>query len=288
MNSSAIPLQIRPCDCDSYGHVNNAVYVSYFQQALAECLANLGHGADWQRDGECWWGPQSLNLEYRRPALFGDKLQGCLWLAAPHRTHPDFGFEVYLQAETPEADAPTVFRAAGVWCRKQRNGGHAQEIADDTLAALPQAPGTLPRDFHPPAIPPDVRAYHWEHCVGIHEVGAAGHVHPQALYQWLEESIFDACEQAGWPLSRWLAAGIVTYQTRHDTEIHLLPTGDDVVRITSRLVEVRHLGGTWLQEVQRATDGRLFARDYSTGIHVNLEGRPASPPPQIIDDIQHG
>jgi len=68
----------------------------------------------------------------------------------------------------------------------------------------------------------------------------------------------------------------------------LAPAPNDTVRITSRLIDARRLGGTWLIEVQNLADGQLLARDYSTGVHLNLEGRPAAPPAQIIQDIQFG
>ncbi len=286
---SLISLQIRPSDCDDFGHVNNAIYVSYFQQALAECEALHLYKEAWRPEGEYRWVPERFNLEYRRPAMYGDLLEGNLWLAKPHSTHPVFGFEICSRSPSTGADASVaVFRARGVWCLKHRESGRYKEIAPDRFAELSGKQGGLPREFHTPAASIETRRYSWDHCIELREVAPDKLVHPQALYQWLEESLFDASAQAGWPLERWFASGFFTLQTRHDSEIFTLPRRGENIRITSRIVEVRRLGGTWLQEVHRTADDQLIARDYSTGVFLNLDGRPAAPPAEILNDIQFG
>ena len=283
------PIQIRPSDCDSYGHVNNAVYVSYFQQALADELTRRGCGADWRSNGEYRWEPQTVILEYRRPAAYGDPLTARLWLAQPDRIHPVFGFDIRpILAGAGDDTAPALFRGMGIWGRKHRKDDLPSEIRGELLADFPTDAGGLPRGFETPATIPPSREFHREHAVELKEVDPTGRVHPQALFEWFEESIHEASAQAGWPLARWLAAGVFTLQTRHHTEILDLPTTNDVLQLTSRLIDVRRLGGTWLIEVHRASDNRLLARDYSTGVHLNLEGRPTAPPEQIIHDIQNG
>ncbi len=284
-----LPLQIRPSDCDSYGHVNNAVYVSYFEHALADGLARRGCGADWRSEGEFRWEPQSMILEYRRPAAFGETVEAHLWLAQSDRLHPVFGFDIRPRlAGTGSETTPVLFRGMGIWSRIHRKDDAPSEISVEMLADFPAEAIALPRGFDAPAVLPPAREYRREHKIELKEVDPTGRVHPQALFEWFEESIHDASAQAGWPLARWLAAGVFTLQTRHHAEILCLPKGNEVVRLTSRLIEARRLGGTWLIEAHRASDDRLLARDYSTGVHLNLEGHPTAPPAQIIHDIQNG
>ncbi len=193
-----ISLQIRPSDCDDYGHVNNAIYVSYFQQALAECQTFHIYKEDWRPEGEHYWVPDRLNLEYRRPAIYGDILEGNLWLVKPHSTHPAFGFEICSHSfPSGENASVAIFRARGVWSLKHRKSSRSKEIPSDLLAELPQVAGGLPHDFHAPTPSFEARRYSWDHCVELREVALNGYVHPQALYQWLEESLFDASDQAG-------------------------------------------------------------------------------------------
>ncbi|MGA2111798.1 MAG: acyl-CoA thioesterase [Anaerolineales bacterium] len=285
---SLVHLQIRPSDCDIYGHVNNAVYASYFEQTLAQHLAALGFSDDWQPDSPCFWAPQSLTLEYRQAATYGDPLEGRVWLAKLDGVRPAFGFDILRPARFPDHPALALFRAVGSWARYFKNSGEPQEIPTALLARFPNDEGSLPRERRPVSPSSDVRKYSFDHRVQRSEAAPSGHLHLQAFYRLLEESLSNSCEQAGWPVERWLAAGFFTVQTRHDSQILSLPKAGETVRMTSQLVESRRLGGTWQLEMQRGADGQVLARDYSTGVHLNLEGHPASPPVQILKDIQFG
>jgi acyl-CoA thioester hydrolase len=285
----SLTLQTRPGDCDGYGHVNNAVYVSHFEQTLAGFLSSHGFSADWGAKGEGFWTPQSLTLEYRLAAGCDDPLEGRLWLAEANRFLPVLGFEILGGADISTGSRPLLFRAMGVWVRRSKGGGEPQEIPFDLLAELAKGgAGSLPRMRRPVTTASQVRRYSLDHRVGRNEAGPTGHIHLQPFYRLLEESLSNSCEQAGWPTERWLAAGYFTVQTRHETEILSLPRVNEVVRVTSQLIEVRRLGGTWQLDVRRASDGELLAKDHSTGVHLNLDGRPASPPPEILAAIQFG
>jgi acyl-CoA thioesterase FadM len=137
---------------------------------------------------------------------------------------------------------------------------------------------------------PDVRAriYTRMHKVLSCEVGATGHTHPHTLFDWIGDSVFEASEQAGWPVERWLAAGFMTYQSRHDAMLLALPSLGARIRLTSQIVELRRLRGTWLVEINEEPDGRLLARDYSTGVFLDLQGQPSAPPKEMMDAIRYG
>jgi len=288
MRMPLLPLEVRPSDCDVYGHVNNAVYASYFEYALAHSLNTLGFEADWQPNSTLYWTPHSLTLEYRQPAIWGDTLQGHIWLSKPDAIRPSFGFEILRPREGPQPLAPAVFRAEGTWGRNSRETDEPQEIPSVLLTALANEEGAIPRLRPPTLLSSQTRKYVFEHPVQGSEVGPSGHLQLQALYRLLEESLSDSCDQAGWPKERWLAAGFFTVQTRHDSRIYSLPRAREFISITSQLIESRRLGGTWQIVVRRDTDGPVLVEDYSTGVHLNLEGHPASPPAQILQAIQFG
>jgi acyl-CoA thioester hydrolase len=67
-------LVVRSYECDSYGHVNNAVYLNYLEYARHEYLKWLGISSDELRDaGYGLWVAQ-LRIEYRKPAKMDDAL----------------------------------------------------------------------------------------------------------------------------------------------------------------------------------------------------------------------
>lgn len=69
------PLTVRPYECDSYGHVNHAVYVNYLEHARMEFL----HAAGFDYEGLIAAGfftvISRLDISYRSPAYAGDALE---------------------------------------------------------------------------------------------------------------------------------------------------------------------------------------------------------------------
>lgn len=47
----SLPIQIRFNDVDKFGHVNNAVYFSFYDLGKTEYFANVCPEVDWERDG---------------------------------------------------------------------------------------------------------------------------------------------------------------------------------------------------------------------------------------------
>lgn len=284
-----VRFQTRPCDCDVFGHVNNAVYASIIQHAFAETLARLGLSKDWSREGDCFWELKSLAIEYRSLATFDSELKVNIWLEQPDETDPVIGLEIEDCRATSEGQAQqSISRARSVWNRISRQNREKVSVPSSFLVDFPQDGGLLPRPFDLPADSSRFRSYGWDHRVMVSEVGPSGRVHPQAVYDWLQESVFDASEQAGWPTERRMAVNFVTFQTRHDTEFLAFPEIGDSIRITSRAIEVRRLRGTWFHEVHRLPKNELLLRDYSTGVYLDLDGRPATPPADMMTDIQFG
>lgn len=85
-----VPIQIRWRDLDALGHVNNAVYLTYFELARAGYIRAL-LGADIARD------PLTLlpvgfqfilaevNIKYRFPATLSDQLVAWVWASSVGR-----------------------------------------------------------------------------------------------------------------------------------------------------------------------------------------------------------
>ena len=88
-------LEVRFRDCDPFGHVNNAVYFTYLEQARASLWKTLGLSGFRDTDtsgvsvilarAEC---------DFRAPARFGDVLDVRLALEAIGRTSFTYGYEI--------------------------------------------------------------------------------------------------------------------------------------------------------------------------------------------------
>jgi len=102
-------LDVRFRDCDPLGHVNNAVYLTYLEQA------RFAHWRDvWGFDVEGL--PENVpgvilaraEIDYRRPARYGDRLEIRISLDRIGRTSFSYTHEVVDQKGATVAEAKTV------------------------------------------------------------------------------------------------------------------------------------------------------------------------------------
>lgn len=285
-------LTVSPAHIDGYGHVNNAVYLSFLQSAVAGVLGQAGYSEDWRLDSLFSWCLQNISIEYRQPAFCGDVLQVSLCLESGNE------LEIVLLAEitkrNSDLDNAGIVRARIRWQRFDRQTRLPVQIQ---ATALEKLSGELiptltpPRNFDLPADNPQARQFCWSHIVKIYEVGPDRHAQPEAIFHWLETAVFDSFDQAGWQLERRLSHNFLVLQSRHDAQLFLLPKNGDRIIAVSRLVEVKRLRGSWMVDLYvENSDGKqeLAIRDISTGVFLNAHGKPASPPAIILEELlQH-
>ncbi len=86
-------LDVRFRDCDALGHVNNAVYLTYLEQARLQCWRALwGFGeADSTVPGVIM---ARAEIDYRMPAHYGQTLEIRIALAAIGRTSFTYDYEI--------------------------------------------------------------------------------------------------------------------------------------------------------------------------------------------------
>jgi acyl-CoA thioester hydrolase len=69
-----VTFTVRTYECDSYGHVNNAVYLQYLEYARWHYLKDIGF--DYERARKAGYGTYvaRIEIDYKRPALTDDVL----------------------------------------------------------------------------------------------------------------------------------------------------------------------------------------------------------------------
>jgi len=281
-----IVLHVKPSDCDQFGHVNNAVYVSYLQHALAAQLIDAGYAEDFAYNSPHFWDIRECALEYRHAAIFGDALEVAIWLGQADAQRPLFYGEITRTNPREQVNGEVVVRAKSIWERIERASGAAVALPENLFAHFPRSGGDEPRTFVLPEDDPEIRHYEWEHRIMRVELDPSGHIRPQAAYNWLEECVFEASAEADWPQERRMASGFLIFQMRHDTQFFAFPEFGERIRIVSRLADARRFRGTWIQDIVSLNRDTLLIRDYSTGIFVDAAGRPATPPPEMMADMR--
>jgi len=68
-------LEARSYECDSYGHVNNAVYLNYLEYARHEFMREAGIRFEDLRARGYGLVVTRVRIDYKSPARFGDRLR---------------------------------------------------------------------------------------------------------------------------------------------------------------------------------------------------------------------
>ncbi|MDT8408704.1 MAG: thioesterase family protein [Wenzhouxiangellaceae bacterium] len=110
MSEFRIELDVRWGDVDSFGHVNNAVFLSYLEQCRSEWMDTVP--CHWQQ-GETGPVVASININYRRPVHWPARLEVTLKPASPGRSSIKLASEV---RSIPNGDKqkPVLFADATV------------------------------------------------------------------------------------------------------------------------------------------------------------------------------
>lgn len=104
MNDTPISLhrtsiEIRGYELDSFKHVNNAVYVQYFEHARWKMLADHGITLESFNAAERWPIIAEINVRYLKPTYLGEVLEARSHISKKGRTHFEVTQELYRGEE---------------------------------------------------------------------------------------------------------------------------------------------------------------------------------------------
>lgn len=131
------PIEIRYVDTDALGHVNNAVYLSYFEAARAGYYAALTGRPFGTGEGSSRhiFVIAEAHVAYRSPALFGEALECLCRVAWAGRS--SFGLEYLVAAaDSPLGQARTVAEGWTVQVFYDLGRDHVARMPDDLRALM--------------------------------------------------------------------------------------------------------------------------------------------------------
>jgi acyl-CoA thioester hydrolase len=141
------PMEVRFVDTDAFGHVNNAVYLTYFEAARAGYYAQVmgmpfGTGA---RSAEHTFVIAEAQVAYRAPAFFGETLLvGCRFAWT---SKSSFGVEYRVRAdESLVAPARVVADGTSVQVMFDLERNRVMRVPDDLIELFERFEGrSIPR-----------------------------------------------------------------------------------------------------------------------------------------------
>ncbi len=138
--------KVRQHEADTLGHVNNAAYLNYLEQAAIEHSAAAGYPYERYREMGALFIIRRHEIEYLRPARPGDILQVVTWAVGMRGARALRDYEVYLYERDGRAvpadgflgndavpgDAP-LLRARTEWVFVDIETGRPRRIPRDMI-----------------------------------------------------------------------------------------------------------------------------------------------------------
>lgn len=275
-----VPFKVRLYELDSLGHVNNAVYLRYCQQAAMEASESVGYTLDKYNEMGLIWVIKHTILEHVAPAFYGDVIEVTTWVS---QITPASTFREYLL--TRQSDGAVIARARSRWVLLDAKSGRPLRMPEEMREAFRPNGKIAVRDLKPMrGEKPVERAKVFRHFrkVQRYELDSAGHVNNAVYLNWLEQAKFEAMASVGYT-GAWLKeAGITIVQVRAEIEYMKPALDGDEVEIVSRLAGMARTHGTWEHTIYKLPTGELVAKAWSTGAFLDSTGRPTRAPGELI------
>ncbi len=129
-------LRVRYHEMDSLGHVNNAVYQHYLEQAAVEHSEHLGFTQQRCEELGGVFVMRRIEIEYLRPAVAGELLEVTTWLSEMRGPRAIRRYEIRKQ---PEEKLLVTAQALWVWVDITAMRPKAiPQLLLDTFGKLPQ------------------------------------------------------------------------------------------------------------------------------------------------------
>lgn len=120
---------------DALGHVNNAVYLNYLEQAAIEHSEHLGFTFERYRALGGVFVMRRMEIDYRRPAIAGDTLAITTWLHEMRGVRATRRYEIRKLGEDE-----LLVTAEALWVWVERATMRPRTIPQDMLEAFLQIP----------------------------------------------------------------------------------------------------------------------------------------------------
>lgn len=278
--------RIRYDELDSFGHLNNAVCLKYMQEAAIQASTEAGYGFRWYEERGTGWVMRRLEIRYHLQVLYGDELQVTTWLSYCGRVDCFREYDVRRSG-----DGARVARARAQWVYVDTKTGRPARLPEEFTGDFSPTGGEAEdlgiRTYKSRKVENSYR-YRSARRVQTYELDPMGRVHHAVFLNWIEQAYYDAIRAAGHPLEQLRAGDWAVFQGGHDIEYFVPARDNDAVEIVSWICEIGKVRGAWIHEVYNAAKQKLLARDYSLGIFVNSQGKPAAAPQALVDEILRG
>lgn len=130
-----LPIAVRDEDIDRLGHVNNVVYLRWVQEAATAHWSVLASAAERER---LLWVVVRHEIDYKRPALRGDKIIARTWVGRAEGLSFERHTEIVRAGEGQSTDSQKkeklLARSRTLWCPVDAKTMRAVEPGEEVRA----------------------------------------------------------------------------------------------------------------------------------------------------------
>lgn len=283
------PFSIRFYECDAHGHVNNATYLRYMQEAAFAASAAAGYDfGRYAALGQSWL-IRETEIEYLAPLVYGDTLTVKTWVDDFRRVRSRRMYEFYKNG-----GPDPIARAQTDWIYLDTATSRPVAIPDHLKAAffpegippgIPAQEGKRVPFPEPPPAPPGMftatRRVEWRDVDGV------GHVNNAVYLSYIEDTGIQVGAAFGWTMQRMAEAGFAIIPRQHRIEYLQPALMDDELAIQTWVSNGRRSTATRHYLIRRVHDGALLARVNTLYVWVSTESfRPIRIPGEFWKDFE--
>ncbi|MCL5995329.1 MAG: acyl-CoA thioesterase [Chloroflexi bacterium] len=276
--------RVRYSECDALGHVNNAHYLRYMQEAAFDASAAAGYGLDRYALMKRLWLARQTEIEYLHPLRYGDKVIVKTWVADFRRVSSRRNYELRLAG----TDEP-VARAYTDWAFIDSETGRPALIPPEAIDSFfpgEDPPAAASRERFPAAPPPPPGVFTVRRRVAWHDIDTAGYVNNPVYLTYAEDCGMNAIAAHRWPISRMLQTGCAIVARKNQVEYLQPAVLDDEIEVATWVSDVKRVSALRHYTVTRVSDNALLARVHMLGVWMNLStGQPCRFPQELLDDF---
>lgn len=277
--------RVRYYECDGYGHVSNANYLRYMQEAAFDASTAAGYGPAAYSEMDRIWLIRETDIEYLQPLRHGDSVEVKTWVVDFHRVRSRRAYEM-----RNAATGDLVAKAMTDWVFLELSTMRPVAIPPEMAAgfwpegAPPEVPPRKKRAAPPPP-PPGVFVLRQK--VDWGDIDPMKHVNNSAYIRFMDNAAFEVGRAHGWPAERYLREGFGVHVHSHHIEYKQAAVMDDELEISTWVSELRRVSAIRHYAIRRASDQELLISASSKVAWINLEtGRPSVIPDNFIEDFK--
>lgn len=276
--------RVRHYECDAHGHLNNANYVRYMEEAAFEASASVGYTkARYDQMGYLWLAHET-EIEYLQPVVYGDTIEVKTWVGDFRRVRSRRFYEFRNAGESE-----LVARASTDWVYLEAATERPTAVPPEMIAAFVPEGLTEPASARPrfPAFPPPPAGIFTMHRrVEWRDIDSAQHVNNAVYFNYIEECGLEVAEAHGWPVSRSEAEGFAALSRAHHIEYRQPALLGDELDVTTWAAPDGRASAFRFYTIKRPKDGVLLAQARTRWVWIDIHTRrPIRIPQHYIADF---